>query len=282
MKLSPRHTFALLLTLSCAGDDAAPEPQAAEAAPETATGSAPQSTLARSLYAGETGALAAQSGDRARILLWLRELSLSPTELGMVCAAAEAVADTRARAAAERARLAEAEAAALTPHHEALVARLLEGPLDEAEAAAWAARLDAAREGLGDPLALERAAVEAALGEATRLQRALGRREGLGGALFLLRREVSDGARPGLYEGVLGRPWDPGDFASLRRSSAPEAPGQLDIGGLWSLEAGDWRLLPSLSDQQVRVILTLALDHPETASSCRALEAATRASPTPP
>ncbi|MCK6525884.1 hypothetical protein L6R49_31155, partial [Myxococcota bacterium] len=116
------------------------------------------------------------------------------------------------------------------------------------------------------------------LGEATRLQSALGRREALGGALFLLRREVSDGARPGLYEGVLGRPWDPGDFASLRRSSAPPEPGQLDIGGLWSLEAGDWRLLPSLSDQQVRVILTLALDHPATGPACRDLEAAGRAS----
>ncbi|MEY3214204.1 MAG: hypothetical protein RIT28_4685 [Pseudomonadota bacterium] len=282
MKLSPLQSFALFFALSCAGDEAAPEAQA-DAAPEAdTTGSSTTSTLARSLYAGETGALAAQAGDRARILVWLRGLSLSPTELGMTCAAAEAVAATRERAAAEHARLAEAESAALTPHYEALAARLLAGPLDEAEAASWAARIDAAREGLGDPLALERAAVEAALGEATRLQSALGRREGLGGALFLLRREVSDGARPGLYEGVLGRPWDPGDFASLRRASAPVEPGQLDVGGLWSLEAGDWRLLPSLSDQQVRVILTLALDHPETAATCRALEAATIASPTPP
>lgn len=279
MKLSPLQSFALFFALSCAGDEAAPEAQADVASEAAATGS---STLAQSLYAGETGALAAQAGDRARILVWLRGLSLSPTELGMTCAAAEAVAATRARAAAERTRLAETESAALTPHYEALAARLLAGPLDEAEAAQWAERLDAARAGLGDPLALERAAVEAALGEAARLQSALGRREGLGGALFLLRREVSDGARPGLYEGALGRPWDPGDFASLRRASAPAEPGQLDVGGLWSLEAGEWRLLPSLTDQQVRVILTLALDHPETAATCRALEAASFASPTPP
>ena len=281
MKLSPLHSFALFFALSCAGDEAAPEAQTA--APEASTAESPTpSTLVQSLYAGETGALAAEAGDRARILLWLRGLALSPTELGLTCAAAEAVAATRQRAAAERQRLAEEESAALTPHYEALSVRLLQGPLDEAEAAIWAERIDAARAGLGDPLALERAAVEAALGEATRLQSALGRREGLGGALFLLRREVSDGARPGLYEGVLGRPWDPGDFASLRRASAPAEPGQLDIGGLWSLEAGDWRLLPSLSDQQIRVILTLALDHPETAPTCRALEATTSAKRSPP
>ena len=281
MKLSPLQSFALFFALSCAGDEATPEAQTAPEVP-TAASTTPPSTLVQALYAGETGALAAEAGDRARLLLWLRGLSLSPTELGMTCAAAEAVAATRARAAAERARLAEAEAAALSPHYEALAARLLTGPLDEAEAATWAAQIEAARAGLGDPLALERAAVEAALGEASRLQAALGRREGLGGALFLLRREVSDGARPGLYEGVLGRPWDPGDFASLRRASAPADPGQLDIGGLWSLEAGDWRLLPALSDQQVRVILALALDHPSMAPTCRALEASASASPTPP
>lgn len=182
MKLSPLHSFALLIALSCAGDEAAPEAQTA-VTPEAAAAEAPTaSTLVQSLYAGETGALAAQAGDQARILLWLRGLSLSPTELGMTCAAAEAVATTRRRAATERERLAEAESAALTPLYEALAARLLSGPLDEAEAAGWAQRIDAARAGLGDPLALERATIEAALGEASRLQSALGRREGLGGA----------------------------------------------------------------------------------------------------
>ena len=143
MKLSPLPAFALFFALSCAGDEAAP--QAQTSAPEATTGSTTPSTLAQTLYAGETGALAAQAGDRARILLWLRGLSLSPTELGMTCAAAEAVASTRQRAAAERARLAEAESAALTPHYEALAARLLSGPLDEAEAKIWAERIDLAR-----------------------------------------------------------------------------------------------------------------------------------------
>ena len=80
----------------------------------------------------------------------------------------------------------------------------------------------------------------------------------MGNALFLLRPRLTVGD----YEGLLGRPWAPGDFATMRRAgSGDQAP--LDPGGLFTLDEGATSLTAELDRERVVVLTALAMEHPQ-------------------
>lgn len=255
------------LALGCGASTAPPEPSRAGAA------QAPPLPLAEVLYAGELGPQAEALGDRVRILVWLRSLELSPEELESLRQASLRVRAAGAAAAAQREQVGQRELERLVPAYETLARALAAGPVDEAEAAALAAEIRAARDGLEDPRAVRAAGVADALGEAARWSETLDERQrrGMANALFFLRDRVGLDSAPGLYEDLLGTPWQPGDFASLRRSRSGEQ-GQLDVGGLFTLDGGRQDVTENLDGLKLTALTVIALGHPGLAPAVEVLQ----------
>lgn len=256
--LSPRLLWIWLLLPGCAG---APEP-----AGEVAETVQP---LYQELYAGESGPGARQLGDRARVRIWLGRLN---PDAGQQAAMAAAAAAVQAEIAAERSRREERdrqEQAALGPIYaeiEAEAARAIAAgqEISEVRGKALAAELRRAQEELGSAQADRMAHIRAVLEIAGGL---LGRfpapqQEEIGRALFFLRYDTGAELSPQFQSTLLGAPWDPASFASLRRVNPPDAPGPVDIGGLWSLDQGATDPMPGLEETQRTIILALALGNP--------------------
>ena len=252
----------LLSLLAC-------DPELPQAAAEpTALEAAEASPLVEVLYAEPQGELQ----DRVRLLIWLRSAELSEDELRAIEGLRERVVAHHAEAVAERA-LADQEASArVSPLLLELERGLVQGSLDQESAAALAARVAEARSQVSDPRVASLREVEAVLAEGQALVDLLGggRKRSLANALFVLRAEAGEGVRPALYEGILGRPWDPGDFATLRRSSSPPRQDQLDPGGLWTLEAGALTT-NQLEGEQLLVVAALLLEQEQLGPAISAL-----------
>lgn len=241
----------LLSLLAC-------DPELPQAAAEpTVLEEAPGSPLVEQLYAEPEGELQ----DRVRLLIWLRSAELSEEELRRLRELRLAVVSHHAVARLERERAAQEAALEVDPVLRELEQALLAGTLDEEGAAALAERLASARSQVTDSRVADLREVEAVLGEGQALVDLLGpgRKRSLANALFVLRAEVGEGVRPALYEGILGRPWDPGDFATLRRAKSPPKQDQLDPGGLWTLEAGELTT-NQLEGEQLLVVAALLLE----------------------
>jgi hypothetical protein len=250
---------ALLLACGAASPDA-PTADPAPAAPRP---------LAEVLYAGELGASARPAGDRVRMVVWLTHLDPNPEQLATLRDQGLAVQALHADAQARIDAIAEAERVALEPLYAELQAELLTGTVD---ADAWAARLEQARPPQ-DPRRVRVETVDATLSAADAVLAgwSTAQLESLGDALFVLRPELSPGMAPAAYQGVLGRPWDPGDFATLRRSASPADPDPLDPGALFTLEQGERSVIEGLGREQAAVILALVLAHPALPEACDAL-----------
>lgn len=252
--------FVALLLACGAGSPDAPE---ADPAP------APPRPLAEVLYAGELGASARPAGDRVRMVVWLQHLDPSPEQLRSLRDQGRAVQALHADAQARIDAIAEAERAALEPLYAELQEALLAGPVD---AAAWAERIEAARPA-EDPRRVRVETVDATLAaaDAVLAEWSTEQLESLGDALFVLRPALSPGMAPAAYQGVLGRPWDPGDFATLRRSASPADPDPLDPGALFTLEQGERSVVEGLGREQAAVLLALVLAHPALPPACDAM-----------
>ena len=219
-------------------------------------------TLVQALYAGET--LENPQGDRLRLMVWLASLEASPEELGALREAALRVAERRRSYHLERAALRSEEQAAYAAVYAELEGALVEG-LDDEAAAGFAERMELVRASAPDGRALHMAYVEEVLGEARGVAAMLGpaRAEAMANALFVLRSEVGEGVRPALYGELVGRPWSAGDFATLRRSELDEDAGQLDPGGLFTLDAGETRTTAGLDALRMQALLAMVLEDPE-------------------
>lgn len=254
----------LAVLVACRGAPPAPEPSAA-------LQPAPTPPLAEALYGGELGAQAEPLGDRVRILLWLRELDLSPEALEDLRKASVRVRAAEARAQAARAAMGVEEQARVQPTYEALARQLATGLPTDPQASAEA--ITKARIGLPDPRKARADWVRGALDEAALWVSSLDerQREGMASALFFLRRKVSADLTPELYRDLLGDPWQAGDFASLRRSrSGQQDP--LDVGGLFTLEGGGKDLLENLDGLKLEVLVAVALAHPDLAPSIEVIQ----------
>ena len=253
------------LVLGCGESQtpASPPEGARREGPTAAPAMPPAMPLTEALYAGELGPQSAAAGDRVRILLWLRGLELDEAALESMRQAALRVQAAEAAADAARVQMGEAEAERLKPIYEGLAAQLATGSPTEAEAAALADSLQQARAGLPDPRRARAEWVQGALDEAEKWSSALDehQRRGMANALFFLRREVSADARPGLLRELLGEPWQPGDFSSLRRSRSGEQ-GQLDVGGLFTLDGGSQDITENLDGLKLTTLVAIALSHP--------------------
>lgn len=261
----------LLLALACEPWTPPVAPPATEpAAPEL--DDAPDSPLYEQLYAGEPGPVSRILGDRVRILAWLHALAPSPAQLAALRAASR---DVRARLAtaedgAAKADLAAAEA--LGPGYRALATALARetGPAD-ADLATAAAQITTARAGLTDARSLRTEAVRAAMDRAGGVVDAFStdQRAAMRHALFFLRRPLGSDFSPDAWSSVLGQTWEGGDFGTLARTSpGPEAPGSLDIGGIWRIDGDD--ATKGISRLRLQVLVGLALAHP---GLCGALDA---------
>jgi hypothetical protein len=241
----------LLSLLAC-------DPELPQAAAEpTMLEAAQPPPLVEVLYAEPEGALQ----DRVRLLVWLNSAELTTDELRALRVLRAKVLRHHEVALAEREQARAEAAQVVSPLLEELERGLISGQLDEEGAAELAASIAAARSGVTDPRVASLREVEAVLAEGQALVELLGpgRKQSLANALFVLRAEAGEGVRPALYEGILGRPWDPGDFATLRRAKSPPKQDQLDPGGLWTLEAGELTT-NQLEGEQLLVVAALLLE----------------------
>lgn len=259
-----------LILLGLSGcDTALPE---APATPSPLEAPAPL-PLAEVLYGGETGDALSPLGDRVRLLVWLRTLGATAAQLRALRAASLDVraVGQRARAAQAEAGLQEAEA--LGGAYSALARDLAAGTPGDDALAAHAAALTAGRSSLGrDPRDLQARWVETALDAAGAYAETLlpEQRRGMVNALFLVRRELGPGAAPAAYEGLLGQSWEGSTYASLRRARSPDQD-HLDLGGLWTLDAGETDLVGDVAGLRLQALLAVALTHPDLAGACEVM-----------
>jgi hypothetical protein len=251
-------TTVLWLLLACNTAPTLPEEAPAEASPLP---------LYEQLYAGEVGPEARRLGDRVRILVWLRRLSLSPEQQNQM---KTAITDTQAILSDlqnwENTRD-QQELAAFGPIYQGLETALAQGMPDETARAQAAQALAAARKTLEDPQAKRLKQMRAALDIAEKWTGTLNQiqQQSVGEALFFLREPTSP---------FLEETWPKNSFASLRRVSSDAPPtGSLDIGGLWSLDQGKTNPIAGLEGLQRSVIALMALSHSETGPALNALGA---------
>jgi hypothetical protein len=225
------------------------------------------------LYGGETGAEARLQGDRIRMLAWLRSLDLTVQDLARLHAATARIQALHRQLESEIAAASAAEQAALSAPYTALEQALVEGDLSEEALESLSQQIQTARVELVDPRERRARFADAVLSEASGI---LGgwkseQRAQVADALFVLRETVGEGSTPGAFADLLGPAWQTGDFSTTRRSASPPDMDHLDIGGLWTLDAGKTdRSVRIQADQQL-VILALVLAHPATEGACRAL-----------
>jgi hypothetical protein len=202
--------------------------------------------VAEALYAVDRPGPDAQ---RASMLVWLRSLALDEEQRESLHVGSgrvrTALVSRDEDLAALEVRQNEAQAAALA----SLEAQLVSGEVPQT--------LDLVTE---DPRPIEAAYVVFALDAAEGFVETLSVEQtpAMGNALFLLRPRLTVGD----YEGLLGRPWAPGDFATMRRAgSGDQAP--LDPGGLFTLDEGATSLTAELDRERVVVLTALAMEHPQ-------------------
>ena len=234
---------------------------------------APAEKLYQLLYAGELGAEAHPAGQRVRMLAWLQGMAFSPDQLeGLLGLVGELRRAEDAEAAA-RVEVGAREGALLRPIYTELGARLAAGtPLTEAEAAAFAARLERARTevaagGTGDaidPRRTQVARVQSLLDRVRPWTQTLSRaqRAHLADSRLFLARRLGPLANPGAYAGFTGIDWDGGNVAVADGTVRPDDERHMDLGGLWTTE--QLRAPPEgyIDDLQLLAIVTLALQEP--------------------
>ena len=229
--------------------------------------------LAELLYGGETGDALTPLGDRVRLLVWLRALDATPAQLRNLRQASLDVRAVAERAGRAQASAGQAEAEALTPAYTALARDLGAGTPGPEALSAHAEAIAQARQTLSsDPRALQARWAEIALDTAGRYAETLlpEQRQGMVHALFLIRRQLGPGSAPAAYEGLLGQSWEGSTYASLRRAESPPTD-HLDLGGLWTLDAGETDLLGDVTGLRLEALLAIALTHPDLAGACEVL-----------
>lgn len=238
------------------------------------------------LYAGEQGDQSFALGQKTRIFGWLRIMELSAGELN---ALSVLTADVAAMAAAAEARRTEADAierAAYEARYAEINAALVKPSTTDADLAALAAQLEAARAGVAaqsDPWTQHLSDLSALIRRIDPWYEILDRskRERASAARFFLTRRAAPLSNPSAYAALTGMVWDSGDFSALHRTGRPASQYQLDLGGLWSMEA--LRSPPGayLVKRQIQAILVMAVLEPAFPGALAEWTAAT-APPTPP
>lgn len=231
------------------------------------------SPLAEQLYGGELGADAKAAGDRVRLLIWLRRMALAPDQLrafrdaGAALQAAQAITEERVAAAGA------AEWDRLRGPYGEMAAALAAGEPDDDALERWSAALDEAQTARADPRVLQMRLVDRSLELAHDLLGQLdpAQQREVVNALFLLREQVGVGVAPDAWRDLMGDPWPDGDFSTLRRSASPPDMDHLDVGGLWTLDAGATRASSAVSGLKLQAVLALALAHPGLPGACEVL-----------
>lgn len=239
--------FVLLLLAGCrvTSDDLTSVPllPAAEplVAPPPTAESDQEAALYQLLFASELGDDTFALGQRVRVRAWLGSLGLTAIEREGLRTLVIRVRGMARKHAADADAYAARELAALGPVYTELDARLqADPPPSEAELAAFAERLSAARataHGESPPAAAQYAALRELLSLVTPWLGSLPTltRERVLDARFFLVRRAHPLGNTGAYNQLVGLDWDGGQFAQLVETEATD-PGQLDIGGLWSVE----------------------------------------------
>jgi hypothetical protein len=220
------------------------------------------------LYKDEFGAAARPAGQRARMLAWIRWMELEQEALSGLSELVAAMGRVRAAEASDRASVALAEDAHLTPVYGKLIEALAADIAPDAPAwTQWSAALAEGHSAVGadgDPHQRQQARVDEVLKLVSEWMRTLHpyqiRRAS--DARFFLRRRLGPLVNPSHYGWVVGSHWDAGDFDTLRYLRTEDDPPHMDIGGLWRSEA--YRIQPAarLRVQQAQVILAVAVSEP--------------------
>ena len=274
------HSLALVaLLLGGCGADPMPLPTEAAVA---ALDREAQPPLYQLLYDGPLLPVQGAVAQRVRMLVWLRHMDLSRTQLLRLQQLRETIVERDARV-----REAEATVAARYGEAEAEIDRALWTALssgvavDDPQMNALTDQLRELRAGGTRERELLKVRLEGlrALLEAERpfLQTLTPRQEQLmADAVFFLRGQLDPIGNPGDFEELVGKIYEPGQYAVLTRGVGDLSHAPLDIGGLWQ----DDPSLPghALHDARREVLLLLALSEPEMAP---ALQAAIDLNPEP-
>jgi len=233
----------------------------------------PASSLAEALYAGELGPQARPLGDRVRLLTWLRGLSLNNEELAQLHATSRRIRSLSDALKVTLIELGEAELQRLEQPYNELAQALAKNETTDSDLEDWAERIAESRAQGEDPRALRSAFAQEVLKEASTFLDGLDpeKRRGMADGLFLLRTHLGEGAAPESFEDLLGTPWRAEEYSTLRKSASPTPVDHLDIGGLWTLEAGATDRSNRIIGDKLLVITTLALAHPDLPAACEVL-----------
>ncbi|MEN9785985.1 MAG: hypothetical protein RLZZ299_1249 [Pseudomonadota bacterium] len=248
----------LYLLLACAP---APLPLPSESG-AAAVDRAAEPALYRALYDYAFLPETQDAEQRVRLLIWLRHLGFNRYQLGLL-------QQLHARVARERAALEQAQEAAVAAHEpevRAVYDRLWEGlsqGVSEADLERLAGGLDVARAREADLLQLRAQSVRAILDAIEPFGKTLTpRQEALvSDATFALRHRLDPYANPGDFRALVGTVSAVGVFGSLTRPMFDPNEDFLDIGGLWSRDAGRTEQA-RFPDVQREVVLYMVLLEP--------------------
>lgn len=228
-----------------------------------------QEALYQLLFAGELGDEAHAAGQRVRILAWIDAMDLSVSQMRGLLLLCERVRAALAEQQRLGAEVAAREIALYGPIYAELAEDLAHpGSATEEELGAYATRLAAARAEVlagGDPRAeaLDRARAIVGMARPWVANLTEQQRSRLGQARFFLARRLGPLLNPGDYGEFTGISWDGGDFSAVESTARPPEEGQLDLGGLWSVER--LRAPPGayLDALQLQAIVVMAVQEEE-------------------
>ncbi len=237
-----------------------------EAPPPTAEGPG-QDRLFQLLYAGEAGDPAFELGQRVRVRAWLSAAHFRDADLERFKKVVQRVRATVAQQAVDDATHAQTELAALEPVYRELDGKLAAGPVSDEEMASFAEKLSAARlaaNGDTTPSADRQERIRQLLDAVAQWQSQLPQDTLLkvAAARFFLVRRASPFGNVGAYHTLVGLDWDGGEFSHLDETAAAPDQGQMDVGGLWSLEKLRTPPARYLTGRQVQAIVVLAALEP--------------------
>ena len=236
--LSPWALASALVLGSCQPEPVPPPTEAAVAELDRSV----QPPLYQLLYDAPLLPAPSASEQRVRLLIWLRHLQLSRSQLARLEELRLVVDERRARIAEAEAQVSARYAAETEEIYGELWALLAEGAsTDDPRFGPPTDRLRELRAGGARERELVRVRLEGIRGilEAERdFLRTLspGQEQLMADSLFFLRHALDPIGQPGTFREIVGTTYDPGQFAVLTRGTGELDHEALDIGGLWADE----------------------------------------------
>lgn len=201
----------------------------------------PTPRLYQVLYNAPTDSRTGELGQKLRIAVWVRYMSLSRSQQELLLTLAQRFKSREQQWLDEQAQELARYEVALEPLYREAFEQVVGGEVREDRLDALAQQLEGVQVTLRQEEKLQTSrvkAVRAVLSDAREFLNTLDpvQEEKLVTSLFFLRKEVDPFATPGTYRELVGPTWNAGDFSALLNQKQ-RRDGHLNIGGLWDIDA---------------------------------------------